>query len=167
MTKITLITAIAMVAFTTNVVAQASVENASTATVVAPIGIAAGNDLAFGNLAVVELGTVVLTPAGARSATGGVTSTTTGTFSPAGFTVTGESSYAYTLTLPGDSDVLLTDDVGTGLDMTVTTFTSSLTALGGTIGTEDAFTVGATLNVGAGQEAGAYAGVFNVTVEYD
>ena len=112
MKKITFFAAIAMIAFTSNAVAQATVENTSTATVVAPIAITAGDDLAFGNLAVVALGTVKLTSGNVRTKSGGVTLTANeGTYSPAGFTVTGEPTYAYTITLPGDTDVVLKDEL--------------------------------------------------------
>jgi hypothetical protein len=170
MKKITFFAAIAMIAFTTNAVAQATATGTSTATVVAPIGITSTATLAFGNLAVVEAGTVLLTSANVRSQTGGVTLTANeGTFNPAGFSVTGEATYAYTLTLPLDTDVALSDLLGIegGPDMTVTAFESSLTDNKGVIGTNDTFTVGATLNVAAGQDAGSYEGDFDVTVEYD
>jgi len=150
--------------------AQASATANASAYVVTPISITKTTDMNFGNLAVSAStgGTVVLSTAGARTATGGVTlPSTTGTVTAATFTVAGEGSYTYNITLPS-SAVTLSD--GAGHSMTATTFTSDPTALAGalTAGTQTLY-VGATLNVTAGQAAGSYttATPFTVTVNYN
>ena len=150
--------------------AQASATANASAYVVTPISITKTTDMNFGNLAVSAStgGTVVLSTAGARTATGGVTlPSTTGTVTAATFTVAGEGSYTYNITLPS-SAVTLSD--GSGHTMTATTFTSDPTALAGalTAGTQTLY-VGATLNVAAGQAAGSYttATPFTVTVNYN
>ena len=150
--------------------AQASATANASAYVITPISITKTLDMNFGNLAVSAStgGTVVLSTAGARTATGGVTlPSTTGTVTAATFTVTGEGSYTYDITLPS-SAVTLTD--GAGHSMTVNAFTSDPTALAGalTAGSQTLY-VGATLNVAAGQASGNYttATPFTVTVNYN
>lgn len=151
--------------------AQVTTSATATATVVTPIGITKTVDMNFGNLAVsTSAGTVVLTPAGARSITGGVTLTaTTGTVAAASFDVTGEGNYTYSITLPS-SDYTLTRVTGSET-MTVNTFVSTPTvAAGGTLTAgSQTLTVGATLNVSGSQVAGTYTNAtgFDVTVNYN
>jgi hypothetical protein len=122
----------------------------------------------FGNVAVsATAGTVVLTPAGSRSLTGGVTlPTIAGTVAAASFNVTGANNYTYTITLPASA---LTISSGSN-NMTVTSFTSN-PATTGTLSATGAQTlnVGATLNVNASQAAGTYTSgtPFTVTVNYN
>ena len=96
--------AIVLIAFgTTNASAQASATATATATIITPITITKTTDMNFGNVAVQSTtgGTVVMTPAGVRSATAGVTlPATSGTVSAASFTVNGQSGYTYAITLP-------------------------------------------------------------------
>ncbi|QQL48893.1 DUF4402 domain-containing protein [Mucilaginibacter ginkgonis] len=149
--------------------AQASATATSTANIVTPISIAKTADMAFGNLSTSgTAGTVVLTPAGSRTKTGGVTlPATTGTVAAAAFTVSGVAAYTYAITLPSGT-VTLSSGANT---MTISTFTSNP----GTTGTLSAggtqtLSVGATLNVGASQAAGTYttgASPFTVTVNYN
>ena len=139
----------------------------ATATIVAPIAITKTVDMNFGNVAVgITAGTVVLTPAGARSATGGVTlPATVGTVSAAAFNVTGTTGYTYTIAITG-SPLTVTSGVNT---MTVTAFTNSPTSPATLAAGNNALTVGATLNVGAIQAAGTYVSgtPFTVTVNYN
>ena len=75
-------------AFTASAFAQGVTATASaSATIVGPIGISNTADMNFGNVAVSTVaGTVVLTPAGGRSVTGGCTlPATTGTVTAAVF----------------------------------------------------------------------------------
>ena len=162
-----------MGAFVNNASAQATATSSASATIVTPISISKTIDMVFGNLAVTSTsGTVVLSVAGGRTATGGVTLPATASGSPtaAAFTVNGEGAYTYTITLPS-ADVILTKSGG-GATMIVNTFTSSVsTAVGGgqlTAGTQN-FTVGATIHVTNGQAAGAYTTLtpFGVTVNYN
>jgi len=150
---------------------QTSAANATAAaTVVAPIEIVKTANLDFGNLAVgTAAGTVLMDPSGTRTASGGVTlPSTSGSPSPASFTVTGQGNYTFAITLP--STHTLND--GASHTMTLTNFTSSLGGPTGTLasGTK-VVTVGATLNAGASQAVGAYTSAggtgFEVKVEYN
>jgi len=149
--------------------AQATDAATATATIVAPIGIANSIDMNFGTVAVsTSLGTVVLTPAGSRSVTGGVTlPVVTGTVAAAEFDVTGEGAYTYSITLPsGDYTITRVSGAET---MAVNTFTSTPTTTGTLSGGTQTLTVGATLNVAGSQVAGVYTNGtgFDVTVNYN
>jgi hypothetical protein len=111
-------------------------------------------------------GTVVMTPAGVRSTTGGVTlPVINGTVTAASFTVTGQGTYTYAITLPAAA-LTLTSGANT---MTATTFTSTPSATGALTAGTQTLNVGATLNVAAAQAAGIYVSgtPFNVTVNYN
>jgi hypothetical protein len=148
--------------------AQVSATATATATIVTPISITKTDNMNFGNVAVqsATAGTVVLTPAGARTKTGGVTlPATTGTVSAAAFTVSGDGNYTYAITLPSSS-ITITD--GTN-NMTVGSFTSNPSSTGTLSSGSQTLTVGATLSVAAGQAAGTYTSTtpFTVTVNYN
>lgn len=129
-----------------------------------PITIKWLQDLEFGTLAgdVAFAGTATINPVtGTKSVTGGVYDFG-GISSPAMFNVRGDKDSTFAVTLP--ASVTLTSGSNT---MTLGNFTSSPS----TVGVFDSsgrstITVGATLQVGAGQAAGAYTGVFTVTVDY-
>lgn len=152
----------------TETYAQSTASAIATANVVTPISIAKNTDMAFGNLAVQAAtgGTVVLAPAGTRSRTSGVTlPATTGTVSAASFTVTGNGSYTYAITLP--TTVTLTHS-GAVQTMVASSFTSTPSGTGTLSSGTQNITVGATLTVAAGQLAGVYtSGNFDVTVNYN
>jgi hypothetical protein len=148
--------------------AQATASATATATIVTPISITKNVDMNFGNVAVQASsgGTVVLTPASARSVTGGVTLPgVTGTVAAASFTVNGQGAYTYAITLPS-SALTITSGANT---MTVNTFTSTPSATGALTAGTQTLTVGATLNVAAGQASGVYVSgtPFDVTVNYN
>jgi hypothetical protein len=148
--------------------AQASATATSSATIVTPITITKTSDMSFGNVAVSATtnGTVVMTPAGVRSATGGVTLPgTSGTVSAASFTVNGQTGYTYAITLP--TSLTITD--GSANSMVVGSFTSTPTATGTLTGGTETLNVGATLNVGLSQVPGVYTSAtpFAVTVNYN
>ena len=148
--------------------AQASATATATATIVTPITITKTSDMNFGNVAVQTAsgGTVVMTPAGVRSPTAGVTLPgANGTVSSASFTVNGQSGYTYAITLP--ASVTLTD--AASHSMNVDNFTSTPTATGTLTGGTETLNVGATLNVTAAQAAGVYTSAtpFTVTVNYN
>jgi len=147
-----------------------SVTATATGTIISPIAIAKNVDMNFGNIvAGAAIGTVVLTPAGVRSKTGGafLPSTLPGTVTAASFTVTGATGYTYAITLPGAATTVTSG----GNTMTVDTWTSTPTvALGGSLaGGTQTLTVGGTLHVGANQVAGTYVSgtAFTVTVAYN
>lgn len=147
--------------------ASASTATANaTANIVTSIGITKVQDLAFGNLAPGLLGgTVTVTPAGARSATGDVTLSPAGQGRQAVFNVTGDANATYAITLPNSITITNTDDnLST---MTVNGFTSNPNGTGLLTGGAQTLNVGGQLTVGALQAAGPYTGTFNVTVEYN
>ena len=165
-----LATATAIIAFSTSSFAQATATAAASANIITPISIVKNVDMSFGNVAVSAslAGTVVMTPAGARttSGAGGVTlPSTTGTVAGADFTISGQASYTYAITLPTTAS--LTSGLNT---MTINTFTSTPSVTGTLSGTgTDDLKVGATLNVAAAQAAGLYTNstVVPVTVNYN
>lgn len=149
--------------------AQETASATATATIVTPIAITKVVDMNFGNVAVQSTtgGTVVLSPAGARTPSGGVTlPTNNGTVAAASFTVTGVATYSYSITLPS-TDLTITSGSNT---MIVNNFTSNPSGPNGllTAGTQT-LRVGATLNVNAAQPAGTYVSgtPFDVTVNYN
>lgn len=133
--------------------------------------------LSFGPFAAGSGGTVSITPAGARTSTGGVTLLTNaqfGIFRSASFSVTNTTNgiNTFTITLPTSATLTRT---GGSETMTVDAFTSTPapgTANGrrgfGTLSNAGTatFAVGARLNVGASQAGGSYAGTYTVTVTY-
>lgn len=156
-----------LLACATNASAQGVSATANAeASIVSPITITKNTDLRFGNIAAgASAGTVVLSPAGARTPSGVTLPTTTGTVTAATFTVNGTPGYTYSITLPS-SPLTLNNGANT---MTVNAFTSTPTPTGTLVGGTDALNVGATLNVGAAQAPGTYtsASPFTVTVNYN
>ena len=164
------VTAAVVFAFTNSSFAQATATAAASATIITPITIVKNIDMNFGNVAVSAslAGTVVLAPAGTRTTggAGGVTlPSTTGTVAAADFTVSGQASYTYAITLP--SSATLSNGSSS---MTVNAFTSfpSTTGTLAANGTQD-LKVGATLNVTAAQASGTYTNATGVpvTVNYN
>jgi len=150
----------------------ATASSIASATIVTPISITHdGTDMNFGNVSVSPLGggTVVLATDGTRTAGGDVTlPATTGTVSAAVFTISGESGYAYTITLPS-TDYLITGPTASDI-MEVNNFVSLPTAGAQTLSAAtQSLTVGATLNVGAAEASGVYTNAtgFVVTINYN
>jgi hypothetical protein len=134
----------------------------ATATIIAPIAIAKTTDMAFGNIAVgAGGGTIVLSTAGARSATGDASYQAAPAATAAVFTVTGIAAATYAITLPASTTI-----TGPGT-MTVDSFTSNPNGTGTLTGGTSNLLVGATLHVSGAQAAGAYTGTFTVTVAYN
>ena len=173
MKNITKVLAIAVIALglSNSSFAQATATASASATIITPITIVKNTDMNFGNVAVSATlaGTVVLAPAGTRTTggAGGVTlPATVGTVAAANFTVSGQASYTYAITLP--SSCTITD--AASHSMTVNGFTSNPSSTGAlsALGSQT-LTVGATLNVTAGQAAGTYTNATGVpvTVNYN
>lgn len=142
----------------------------ATATIITPLTLTNAGDMNFGNITATEAGgTVVLAAAGTRTAAGVQLPATSGTVSSASFTVAGEASYAYTVTLP--TSHTLTETVGGTATMSLGTFTSSLAENTASLdGSGDgSFTVGATLTLAANQASGTYTNAtgFTVAVAYN
>ncbi|WP_343305613.1 DUF4402 domain-containing protein [Chitinophaga niabensis] len=157
-----------MSGFATGAFAQETASATATATIVTPISITKTADMNFGNVAVRSstAGSVILTPAGARTTTGGVTlPANNGTVAAAAFTIGGTGNYTYSITLPS-TDLTITSGANT---MTVNAFTSNPSAVGTLSSGSQTLTVGATLNVSAAQPAGTYVSTvpFDVTVNYN
>lgn len=142
------------------------------AEVIQPITLTAVDNMNFGTFAASDnAGTVVLTTDNQRSSTN-VMLSGIGVSAVASFTVGGEGSANYTITLP-DTVALVgpTDSSDMGLnvfsrfalDNAIDPDTS------GTLTTEGAetFYLGGTLQVGATQAPGSYAGTIEVSVAYD
>ena len=160
--------AILMIAgFSSRVVAQSDADCDATATLIIPISIA--NDVAMDFKTVAAsatAGTVVMaaTAGAALTPTGGCT-VISGTPTAGKFTVTGEGTQVFTITLPSSASTLTGSVSG---DITVDTWTCSepLTTaalVGGTL----VFYVGGTLNIGVDEVAGTYTGSFNIIVDYN
>ena len=121
--------------------------------------------LSFGSFVANTGGSITLSPASGRSNTGGLFLMPQGSGSAAQFTVSGTPSSSYTITLPADGTVLLSNG---NHHMAINGFTSSP---GNTItmplnGTQ-MLSVGATLTVGNTQTPGSYTGSFSVTLNYN
>jgi len=121
--------------------------------------------LSFGAFTAGSGGTIVLSTAGARSKSGGVLLVSQGGAAAAAqFSVTGTASAVYTITLPVDGTVLLSDGSNS---MALNGFASSPAGTGILSGGGTAvLSIGATLTVGNAQAPGSYTGSFNVTVNY-
>lgn len=159
---------VVMLAFATSTFAQLSATATATATIVTPLSITNTANMNFGNVAVGgALGTVVLTPAGGRSTTGGCAlPTVAGTVTAASFDIVGEPGTSYGITLPAGATTITS---GTD-NMTVDTWSGSIASpstlpVGGT----ETLNVGATLHVGANQPTGTYVSgtPFTVTIFYN
>ena len=165
---ITLIAAVVLVAgLTATANAQVTGTATGSATIITPIAIANAGNMNFGSIAVSTApGTVVLSTAAARTASGGVTlPAVTGTVTTAKFTVTGLGSSTYSISLP--ASYIISD--GASHSMTVNNFVSDPSGTGALTGGTQTINVGATLNVLGSQTAGTYTNAtgFNVTVNYN
>jgi hypothetical protein len=165
--------AIVMIAFSATSFGQVSATATASATIITPISIAKTVDMNFGNVVTsAATGTVVLAPAGTRTAGGGASliAAQPGTVTAATFTVSGSAGLTYTIALP--ASVTIANGAPT---MLVDNFTSTPVAGTGTGtiggGGTQTLLVGATLNVGANQAPGTYttpvATPFTVTVNYN
>lgn len=167
MKKITYLAAIAMIAISTTAVAQdsgATETFTADATIVSPISITNDQNLNFGEIAVSPTvgGTAEFDTDGVLTATGGVTTVSGSGATAAMFTVSGEDTYTYTITLPAPFNITETVDGIENMQITLSHAANEVLA-GGT----EAVTLGAQLDVAGAQAAGLYQGSFDVTVEYN
>lgn len=139
--------------------AQAATGSASAAaTILSPITITKTSDLDFGKIvAGASASNVTLTAAGSFTCGSGLTCS--GTHNAAAFNVAGTSGEL--VTVASDTSVTLTSGANS-MTASLAPNATSLTLVGGAA----AFNVGGVLSVGGNQAAGAYAGSFNVTVNY-
>lgn len=124
--------------------------------------------LAFGSFSAGSGGGVTVSPGGMRSAGGGVVLLSSGAGTAAQFSVTGDPSVTYSITLPANGGVSLTSGANS---MALNNFTSTPSASTPSTGLLSAggsqtLSVGATLSVGSNQASGSYSGSFDVTVNY-
>lgn len=161
-----LVISIVLFAFTFGAVAQSTDTEQTTATavIVGPLALTKVSDMNFGTIATTgTAGTVALGTDGTRTPTDvALVGAATGT--PASFTINGEASRAFTVTLPADGTVSL---VNGGNSMDADSFIHNAPAqLDG--GGAAAFSVGATLSVEAAQAPGTYTSAnFPVTINYN
>lgn len=125
--------------------------------------------LSFGAFVAASGGTVTIATSGGRTRTGSVILVNQGGIAAAAqFTVSGTPGATFTITLPADGTVFLSD--GASGSMALNSFTSNPapTASAGLLsgGGTATISVGATLTVGNAQSPGNYSGSFNVTVNY-
>ncbi len=143
----------------------ATVTGNASANVLTPLTLVRGvNAMNFGNVAgdaSIDT-TVVLTTGGTTSSADGAS--TAGTPAAGDFNVTGEGTLAYTISLPADGVVVLTNAAGP--DMSVDGFVDNLGGAGSLTAGAQSFTVGATLTINANQGAALYTGTYDVTVNY-
>ncbi len=180
MKKKILLMAIALMSIGITNTAMAQKQETGTASasayIINPIAINKTVDMSFGNIAIgTGVGTVLIAP----SSEGGLTiggdafiPATGGSSAAAKFTISGENSYTYTITIPtGDHTITHTNTTDV---MIVNNFTSSI-GTGAGDGFLDASNgnqvlyVGATLNISGDQLTGSYASLtaFDVKVNYN
>lgn len=171
MKKITLLAAIAIIAFTTNSFGQATTSVVTSADVITPIAIAKGNPLDFGDIVGTAAGGTVTISADGTTRTPSNANLLIGqqsTFSAATFSVTGQAGYTYAITLP--TSFAVSNGATTPSTMTVDGFASTPNATG-TLSTSGAQTVivGAKITLAANQTSGAYthADGMAITVQYN
>jgi hypothetical protein len=162
-----------LIVLSANSFAQSTAFGSTTAVLITPISIAKTTDMHFGTVAASSTaGTVILDYADGRTTSGGA-SLPAGSITQktAVFTVTGEGTSTFAITIPS-SPITLTGSVsGT---MTVSGFLCQETASSTLIAGSKTLHVKATLNVGADQVGGTYTnntglvatGLF-VTVNYN
>lgn len=164
--KLALASALALAGVGLGVNSYAATASADgTATVVADMGITKSTDLRFGKFSAGTGGTVVVSTAGSRSKTGGVTLSALDAGGAASFAVTGDTTATYSISLPG-SAVTITH-TNTTNTMSIDTFTSDPSGTGTLTAGAQTLLVGATLTVANAQLAGAYTGAFSVSVDYN
>ena len=160
-----LVAAVALVSSTSTLHAAQASSNAS-AEVMTPIAIANTAALRFGKFSALTGGTVVISAAGARSATGAVVLSSTNAGGAASFDVSGDANATYAITLPNNATI--THSVDNTKTMSIGTFTSNPSGTGTlSAGGAQVLSVGATLTVGNAQTTGSYSGTFDVSVEYN
>ncbi len=161
-----LLLAISFLSFTV-LSAQVNATATASATILTGISIAKVQDMNFGRFNPgAGGGTATVSTAGVVSPTGGVTKLAGATPTAASFSVSGETGYTFTITLPS-SDYIITD--GSSNNMTVNTFNSDPSSTGTIAGGGTTLSVGAKLTVSAGQISGTYTNGtgFSITVNYN
>ncbi|WP_321289066.1 DUF4402 domain-containing protein [uncultured Sunxiuqinia sp.] len=148
---------------------EATANATASANIIKVISITNDQNLLFGNIiASAAGGTITVSSDGTSSATySGITAPTgnEGSRQAAIFTVEGELSATYSITLPSDNVIELTMTGGDPMELVGFSHNASGTLSNDT--GKEIFNVGATLNVNANQATGTYTGSFPVTVAYN
>lgn len=158
--------------FASNQSFAATTSGTSNVKIVPVIVLTAGAPLEFGSIATVgsSAGTVTINASNlaANPLTSNVTLVSGATRSAGVFSVTGEASTSYTVTLPSSAVTLAGSGSASGQSVSVNTFNfiAGTGARTFTVGGGDSFSVGATLSVGANQAPGSYTGTYAVTANY-
>lgn len=130
--------------------------------------ISGSTPLSFGSFVAGSGGTVAVSVNGLRTASGNVILINSGPGGASQSTVTGTAGSTYSITLPDNGVVVLSDNNSN--TMAVNDFISIPSATSGSTGILSAGSqtlyIGATLIVAQNQPAGNYSGTFNVTVSY-
>ena len=163
---------VALSSFAAGKVAEAASVNATMkAEIIQPISLAVAQTLNFGRMTVGLAGTAVVDTTGGRTQTGGVNLLAGGGPVQEGIIkITAASGLPIDLSVT-NTKFVVAHTVTATKTMSVNNFQLN-TVAGGTkttitlTKTTGAMPVGATLNVGAGQAAGAYAGTFTVAAAY-
>ncbi|MDX9946547.1 MAG: DUF4402 domain-containing protein [Bacteroidales bacterium] len=159
--------AVVMLAFAGTVQAQSATATSNAAAVIiAPLSITNTAGLHFGTIMrSATAGTVSIATDGTRSSLGGVTlSALAPVHSVATFNLEGESGNEVLITLPASTTISNGTQTMTVDDFVSNPDDANPVTLGGVA---TVLSVGATLNVAAGQASGAYTGTFDVTVNYN
>ena len=144
--------------------ASATANFTASATIIQPIGITTTNNMQFANIDARNGGAVILTPENTRITNGDIELAEGGTVSAATFEVTGQTGFAFGISLPQGSHRLSSGSESMVLqDFTTNYDGSSIAGNGKTI------KVGASLIVNPNQQPGDYKtnGDLQVTVNYN
>src|SRR5450830_1013645 len=147
----------------------ATTNGTANATVVKPIAIAAVTALNFGSFSTSAAAqTVTIAASGdTRSNNGTLLVNSVNAPTSASFSVTGDTTLTYAITLPSTAQSISTGSGGGASDMAVTAFTSAPSATGALTAGAQTLTVGATVTTVADQVSGTYTGTFPVIVAYN
>lgn len=161
--RLAIASAIAAIAMASSAQAATTATGNATAEVLSSLTVTAAADLQFGQIAANTGGTVTVNADSTVATTGSLIAS--GTRTPAAFNVVGSPNSMVVVSLP-TSPVNLTRQGGTET-MSLSGFnTNPSGAFQLNAGGTGDFNVGGTLAVASGQVPGAYAGTFQVSVEY-
>jgi hypothetical protein len=148
----------------TSVASAASITADADARVIAALIITQTNGINFGDVvAGAAISTIQVDTSGTPSVTLGDAQLAGGTVLSGAYTLSGQASKSYSITLP----TLAVNITSGGNTMTVTAFNHNAGAAPALDGAgAGGFNVGATLNMSAGQAAGTYTGTWPLIVNY-
>jgi hypothetical protein len=137
-----------------------------TVRVIKALSISNSSQLNFGDFVPSSVASGTITVSNGAFSSNNVTLLSTATKTPAQFSVSGEGSYAYTVTAP--TSVTLNGPSATMTFNTISIQGGSSRSLSGALGTvgSDSFYMNGTLNVAQNQNPGTYSGTYTMTVSY-